>query len=306
MAIPTVHDWTEHKLIGRIARRMQGLRSSSVRVGIGDDAAVLECPRGFLLLFASDMFVEGVHFHRRLLPAVWIGWKALAANLSDIAAMGGLPCWAVVSLGLPQTIPVPFVDGLYRGLKRCGRRFGVPIVGGDTVRSPQVVIDVAVVGKVRAEHLCLRTGARVGDVLCVTGRLGGSYPSGRHARFIPRLREAQQLLRRIPIHAMMDLSDGLASDLWQMSRASHRILRIDADRVPQSAGVKTLNQALTDGEDFELLFAVSSQDAARLPHRVGRCPITGIGSVVRSGVGVELRKADGRVHPLQPGGFRHF
>jgi thiamine-monophosphate kinase len=279
---------------------------TSVRVGIGDDAAVLRGPGGSLLLFASDMLIEGVHFVRRRTRAQAIGWKALAANISDIAAMGGLPRWAVVSLGLPRTTPVRFVDELYAGLARCARRYGVAVVGGDTVRAPQVVVDVAILGTVERHRLTLRRGARAGDVLFVTGRLGGSYVSGRHATFVPRLREAQRLLARVRVRAMMDLSDGLASDLWQMSRAGRVVLRVEEARIPVAKAARTAYHALMDGEDFELLFAVRQTDAARVPRRLGRCPVTRIGSTVRRGVGVELVERSGRIRTLVPAGFRHF
>ena len=291
-------------VIERIRRRVRG--TSSVVVGIGDDAAVLRAPRRGRLLFASDMLVEGVHFHRRSVPARWIGWKALACNVSDIAAMGGHPRWAVVSLGLPPSTPVRFVDALYDGLERCARRFGMTIVGGDTVRSPRVVVDVAILGTVEPSHLVLRSGAQPGDVLFVTGRLGGSLRSGRHARFVPRLGEAQALVRRLRVHAMMDLSDGLASDLWQMSRASRVTLRVDASRIPVARAAGTVYHALMDGEDFELLFAVSPRAAARVPRRLGSCPVTRIGHVGGRGVRVELEHPGGRVSLLVPQGFQHF
>ena len=292
-------------LIARLRRRVR--RSATVLVGIGDDAAVLRIPHGQRrLLFASDMLVEGVHFNRRSVSARDIGWKALACNISDIAAMGGHPRWAVVSLGVPRTAPVAFVDGLYAGLEHCARRFHMTLVGGDTVRAPQVIVDVAILGTVEPRHLVLRSGALVGDILFVTGRLGGSLPSGRHATFIPRLREAQALLKQLRVHAMMDLSDGLAADLRQMSRASGVTFRIDADRIPVSNAARTVFHALMDGEDFELLFALSAREAARVPRRLGNCPVTRIGSVIRRGIGVELLHTDGRVRPLLPRGFRHF
>ncbi len=291
-------------LIARIAKRLPN--APSVAVGVGDDAAVLRGPGGRLLLFASDMIVEGVHFHRAHTPARWIGWKALAVNVSDIAAMGGEPRWAVVSLGLPPRTPVRFADELYAGLSRCAGRFGVAIVGGDTVHAPQVIVDVAILGTVRSDCLTLRSRARVGDVLFVTGRLGGSLRSGRHATFLPRLAEAQVLVRRVKIHAMMDLSDGLASDLWQMSRASRVRLRVEAARIPVARAARTMHHALMDGEDFELLFAVSPTMALRVPKRIGTCPVTRIGRVVGRGVQVELEQSNGHISPLIPSGFRHF
>lgn len=275
-------------------------------VGVGDDAAVLRGPTGGLLLFASDMLVEGVHFHRRQVSGQWVGWKALACNVSDMAAMGGQPQWAVVSLGLPPATPLRFIDALYAGLTRCARRFGVAIVGGDTVRAPQVVVDVAIVGTVAKRSVSLRRGARVGDVLFVTGRLGGSYRSGRHAQFMPRLAEAHELLKRVRVHAMMDVSDGLASDLWRMSEASRVTLRVEAEAIPVSKDARTLQHALMDGEDFELLFAVDPRKAHLVPPHLGACPVTRIGGAVARGIGVELEQPTGRITPLVPTGFQHF
>lgn len=304
MHLRTIDQIGEVGLIDRIRRRLS--RDSSVIVGIGDDAALLQRPAKGRLLFASDMLIEGVHFDRKRLPAAQIGWKALAVNISDIAAMGGIPHWAVVSIGLPPKTPVRFVDALYSGLNRCARRYHVSVVGGDTVRAPQVVIDVAIVGSVAPKHAVLRSGARVGDALFVTGALGGSYASRRHARFLPRLAEAQKLLHCVRVHALMDLSDGLAIDLWHMSRASKVALRIEAARIPVSRSARTLRHALTDGEDFELLFAVSRADCARVPGRIGSCPITRIGYALRRGTGVELQAPDGSIQSLAPEGFRHF
>ena len=310
----TVHSLGEVRLIARMRRRLERQLPRArrrhdgwaVRVGIGDDTAVLRAPGGRWLLFASDMLVDGVHFRRETLPARWIGWKALACNVSDIAAMGGRPLAALISLGVPPKTPVRFIDGLYAGLAQCARRFDLSIVGGDTVRAPQVVVDVAILGTVHPKHLTLRSGARVGDHLFVTGRLGGSLRSGRHARFVPRVAEAQQLVRRVKVHAMMDLSDGLASDLWQMSRASRVVLRIKRARVPVSRAAGSVTHALMDGEDFELLFAVSAQEARRVPTHLGACPVTRIGKVVGRGVRVEQQYPNGRLEPLVPTGFQHF
>ncbi len=309
-----VSDLGEMNLIERLKRRLG--RTPLVVLGIGDDTAVLRRPTlpgvgasDTVLLLASDMVVEGVHFTRASVSPRAIGWKALAGNVSDVAAMGGRPCAAVVSLGLPRTIPVRFVEALYRGLSACARRFGLAIVGGDTVRAPCVIVDVAILGVADRRRLALRRGARIGDQLYVTGRLGNSLRSGRHARFLPRLREAVWLTRRGAVHAMIDVSDGLSSDLWQVARASRATLRVEAARIPTARGLtgrRGLHRALTDGEDFELLVAVPPREAKRLPRRIGRCPLTRIGSVVGRGARVELQEPDGTVRPLAPGGFRHF
>jgi thiamine-monophosphate kinase len=293
----------EIRLIERIRRRLP--TTPSVRVGIGDDAAVLRLGGRDEMLFASDMLVEGVHFLHTT-PAQWVGWKALACNISDIAAMGGLPRWAVVSLGLPPSTSVKWVDDLYRGLARCAKRYDVALVGGDTVRAPRVVVDVAIVGTVRAGKAVLRCGAKVGDRLFVTGRLGGALVSGRHARFLPRVAEAQWLVRYLPIRAMIDLSDGLASDLWQIARASRVALQVRESDIPVSVAGKTVRHALMDGEDFELLFVVPPRAVTRVPRSINHTPVTEIGVVAERGVAVELVDHHGQIHPLKPVGFKHF
>jgi len=314
----TVGQLGEVRLIQRLRKQLgPGAQASSVLVGIGDDTAVLRLPAPKMtgqagwtatqrLLFASDMLVEGTHFSRHALPARWIGWKALARNVSDVAAMGGLPRHAVVSLGLPPHTSVRFADEVYAGLSRCARRFGVAIVGGDTVRAPVVVVDVAILGTVRPAHLVLRSGARVGDRVFVTGRLGGSLSSGRHATFMPRVQQAQWLVRHLKVHAMIDLSDGLASDLWQLARASRVTFRIRESDIPVSRAGRTTWHALMDGEDFELVFVVPKRLANRVPRMIGRVPVTPIGNVTARGAGVELVGTDGRIRPLIPEGFKHF
>ena len=291
------------RLTQRLGRRP---RSPSVLVGIGDDTAVLPWTSTEHLLFASDMLVEGVHFRLSHVPPRWIGWKALACNVSDVAAMGGVPKDAVVSLGIPPRTPVRFVDELYAGLKRCAERFDVAVVGGDTVRAPVIVVDVAILGTVKISHLVLRSGARIGDRVFVTGRLGGSLASGRHATFLPRAREAQWLVRRLKVHAMIDLSDGLASDLWQLARASRVTFRVHERQIPVSRAGRTSWHALMDGEDFELLFAVPSRLARRVPIRIGQVPVTEIGVVTKHGAHAELVRSNGRITSLLPKGFKHF
>lgn len=302
----SVRDIGERGLIER-AKRLLGSTHKGIQVGIGDDAAVLKLSglgRDERLLLASDLFVEGTHFTRALSPG-WLGWKALAANVSDIAAMGGLPLAAVVSLGVPPTTSLRVTDGIARGLARCARRFGLAVVGGDTVRSPHLIIDVAVLGRVKQAHLTLRSGLHVGDRLYVTGFLGGAVKSGKHARFIPRLVQAQWLVQHLRLSAMMDLSDGLALDAWQLARASRKRLRLIAEQIPVARHVRGLKSALYDGEDFELLFGLSPQAARRLPKKVAGVPMTCVGEVVAGSTGVEWSQRN-RVQPLAMNGFGHF
>ncbi len=297
----------ERELVRRIARWVGG--GVSVIKGIGDDCAVLKGMGNRHLLFASDMLVERVHFTGRADPSA-VGWKALAVNISDVAAMGGVPRYAVVSLGLPPKTPVSFAEGFYRGLLRCGRRFGVRIVGGDTGRSQRIVIDVAILGEAKKSDLVYRSGARLGDQLLVTGRLGGSFETGRHLRFTPRLKEARALVESWKLSAMMDLSDGLKTDLDRLCEASGVGARIYAAQIPARKGC-SLTQALTDGEDFELLIAISGRQAPRLIQWADRrifCGLTRIGEVTprRKGSRVRMVALDGTERPLPAGGFEHF
>src|SRR5262245_35388733 len=183
----TLRSIGERGVIERAKRRLRA--DASVLLGIGDDAAALRLRTSRdALLFASDMLVEGVHFRlsgRGAVRARDVGWKALAVNISDIAAMGGVPRWAVVSLGAPPATPVRVTDGIAQGLAECARRHRMSVVGGDTVRAPRLVLDVSIIGTAPAGRLLRRDGARTGDAVFVTGRLGGSYASGRHARVTP-------------------------------------------------------------------------------------------------------------------------
>ena len=218
-------------------------------------------------------------------------------NVSDVAAMGGVPLYAVVSLGIPPATPVAFVENLYRGLRRCAKKFNLSIVGGDTNRSEKIVIGVAILGEVEKNRVVYRSGACPGDRLFVTGRLGGSLHSGRHLRFTPRVKEARQLGACWKLHAMIDLSDGLAVDLDRICEASGVSARIRSADLPRSAGC-SVEQALTDGEDFELLIAVPRRQAGPLSawaKKHLRCGLTGIGEIV-----------SGPRAPFSTKGFRHF
>jgi len=294
----TVRDIGEFGLIKRLARSLAA-PGHSVAVGIGDDCAVLRTadPKKFLLL-TCDPVVEGIHFLPGT-PPRRVGWKAMARNLSDIAAMGGIPRWAVVSIGLRPDTPVRNVEKLYTGLRDAARRFGCAIVGGDTThvaREPFVV--VTLVGEVERNRVALRSGARVGDIVFVTGKLGGSLRSGKHLTFTPRVREARWLVEHFPVHAMMDVSDGLASDLQRLVESSRVGFDIAAAAVP---GNGSLRAALADGEDFELLFTIAPRDAAALRRKWKfKLKLTEIGRVVR-------RRAvllDGA--PLTAKGYDHF
>lgn len=236
--------------------------SKDVVKGIGDDTAVLPLTKKSYLLFTTDMFAEDVHFTRKD-KACLIGHKALACNISDIVSMGGMPTHALVSLGLPKTCSIDFVKELYQGLGQLARQFGVSIVGGDTIKSEKTIINVALLGEVKRKNLVTRAGAEAGDIIFVSGPLGGSLSSGRHLTFTPRLAQAQFLVNQFKPTSMMDISDGLGGDLNHILEQSKVGAKLWEEAIPRNKNV-TLNQAMNDGEDFELLFTLSPRTAKRL------------------------------------------
>lgn len=262
----------------------------SVKKGIGDDTAVFSISKSKYQLLTIDTIVEDVDFIRNQATPFQIGWKALAINLSDIAAMGGEPKLAVVSLVLPPKTSIEFVKGFYNGLGRLAKKFGILIVGGDLSRGAKISSSVAVLGEVKKDELVLRKGAKIGDFVCVTGRLGGSI-LGRHLNFIPRVREGR-LIARSGASAMIDLSDGLGQDLNHL--LSNKIaFIIDEKKVPISQSArklargnpkKELIRAFCDGEDFELLFTIAPRKFRALKKiwkRRFSTPLTVIGRVVK-------------------------
>jgi thiamine-monophosphate kinase len=309
-----VGDMGEFGLIRRLERLVSGGRTvpQGLVAGMGDDCAVVEGgKRGWLWLVTCDPVVEGTHYARGTTPR-WIGWKAMARNLSDIAAMGGIPRWAVVSIGVRNATTVREVESIYRGLTAAADRFGCRIIGGDTthVDHEQFVV-VTMWGEVERQRLTLRSGAKPGDAVYVTGRLGGSL-RGKHLRFIPRVEEARWLVSHFPIRSMMDVSDGLAGDLRRLIESGKgRIgFEIGEDKIPVAPAARgDVGAALSDGEDFELLFTISPGQADRLD----RCwrtrfklPLTRIGSVTREAGKVVLVEKNGRRRSLKSGGYDHF
>jgi len=310
-----IRDIGEFGLIGEIEKL--AVTGEETVVGIGDDAAVLASPRkGMLTLLTTDMLIEGTHFDLSRATPYQVGWKAIGCGLSDIAAMAGIPLAAVVSLGARADLAVSFVRDLYRGVADLARRFGCGVVGGDTVRSAAgLVLSVTVTGEVERERLALRSGARPGDGVWVTGRLGGSI-NGKHLSFMPRIEEARFLAERFSVRAMMDLSDGLGSDLHRMAAASGVGFRIEAENVPvdrKAVGdvveATALKRAFYDGEDFELLFTL---DRSCAPAEVKRefdarfeCGVTRIGTVMERSHGVTVA-GPGYEQPIEEGGFSHF
>ncbi len=282
--------------------------------GIGDDAAVLDGrKRGNYLLLATDSIVESVHFLSRSAPRR-VGRKALAVNLSDIAAMGGFPLWAVVSLGLPEGTTLRYPREIYRGLAELADEFSLSVVGGDTFRSPGgVVISVTVVGEVEKTRCVFRSGGRPGDVICVTGNLGDS-PRTKHLNFTPRIREARFLGEYSPPTAMIDISDGLFADLAHLCRAGGVGAVIGETSLPvaetiRRQGTAAVIRAAGKGEEFELLLSLCPAAAEELCRELPAAletSLTPIGRIVADPGRRELIDRAGVIHPLPTTGYCHF
>jgi thiamine-monophosphate kinase len=291
----------EFGLIKRLTKRI--INDKSVIRGVGDDAAVISYRRGKYLLFATDMLVEGVHFRQKEASFLQIGRKALAVNISDIAAMGGIPKYAVVSLGFPKSLCVRALDDMMRGITTLAKEYGINVVGGDTVRSGKIVLNVSLIGEVKKRNLVLRSGAKVGDLIFVTGSLGGSGKL-KQFNFIPRVKEAQELIKIFNPTAMIDISDGLASDLRRIAEQSEVGAVIFKQLIPVAPRA-SLQSALYTGEDFELLFTVSLDSARRFQEK-GKVPVTCIGKIVEKKRGLTIIASRAKVTTLKEEGFRHF
>ncbi len=297
-------------------------------IGIGDDAAAWRV-RESVQIATTDAMVENVHF--QLDNTTWedVGWRALASNLSDIAAMGGAPDYALVALALPGETEVEDVLALYRGMKLLADEFGVTIIGGDVVSAPQVVVSITVVGTSPTDSLLRRSAARPGDLVAVTGELGGSagglavlsgapLPAEDTAslkqaflRPRPRVAEGQQLVTS-GIRAAIDISDGLVADLTHICRLSQVGAQVDVDRLPlpdslkQLFGKKARDMALAGGEDYELLFTAPADRIAAASAALS-VPVTVIGVVRENAPGhVELVDGLGRPYQIVSTGWEHF
>jgi thiamine-monophosphate kinase len=233
-----------------------------ILTGLGDDCAVLRGEgKGNFLLFKTDAVVENVHFTPQA-PPEQIGRKALGRALSDLAAMGAVPVAGVITLGVSTGESIQRLRAIYRGIGKIAKEYGVNLVGGETTRAATLFLNVALIGECRGYLPVLRSGARAGDLLFVTGRLGGTQ-TGRHLTFAPRLKEGQWLARRQLASALMDLSDGLGADLPRLAEASDVGFELDEKAIPRARGA-TLHAALNDGEDYELLFTVRPATAEKL------------------------------------------
>jgi thiamine-monophosphate kinase len=293
-----LRDLREDRLLDQLLSRLP--RGKSVVAGVGDDCAVVETVnRDSFLVLKTDCVVEGVHFFRGT-NALDVGWKAMMRPLSDFAATAAVPQFALITLMAPEQTTVTWVKELYRGLRRAAKRFEVSIVGGETSSTQgPIAVSTSVVGFVERDHWVSRRGGKVGDDLFVTGRLGGALKQ-KHLQFIPRIVESRWLTENFSIHAMMDLSDGLGTDLPRLARASKVGLKIDIENLPLTRGAK-INDAISEGEDYELLFAISPRHRSRLQQRWAQkfpdLPLTRIGS---------LSQLSTKDYQLLPRGYVHF
>jgi len=278
-------------------------------VGPGDDCAVVRFA-GELLLVTTDQCADGVHFRLDECGCEAAGYKVMARSLSDIAAMAGEPVAAVATAALPKGLSESDAQAVYRGLRRAGDAFDCPVVGGDVAAwDHPLLLTVTMWGRPVGAGPILRSGANVGDAICVTGTLGGSLVSGKHLSFTPRIAEARALLEHHPPTAMIDISDGLAADLAHICRESHVGAELNAAAIPLSdaarAGADPLAAALGDGEDYELLFTLPPQAAADLvaAQPLG-APVSRIGGIRREQRMI-LSLPDGASTPLDAGGYQH-
>ncbi|HPP30024.1 MAG TPA: thiamine-phosphate kinase [bacterium] len=302
---------SEDEIIEFIKTQLQQ-RQKSVVVGPGDDTAVISFNSKEYLLLTTDCLVENVHFIRKNTPLSLIARKSIAVNLSDIAAMGGIPLYALVCAGLPEGITKKDISQLIRGLKNMAERFNLDIVGGNLTKSKHLFIDVSIIGKVEKKHLKLRSGAKAGDLIFVTGTLGGSRLK-KHLTFTPRLKEAREIIKKVPVGAMMDISDGLSTDLTRLAKASNVGFKIYLEKLPFSKDAVKISKsredliyhALNDGEDYELVFTVPEKYRDKIPERVQSVPLTCIGEILKEKRYTGIYSS-GKVVSIRPSGYSHF
>jgi thiamine-monophosphate kinase len=299
-------------------------------IGIGDDMAQVAIDGGASVLITTDMLLDGVHFDLKTATLEQVGYKSMAASLSDCAAMATIPLCAVCAVALPKGFGQKEMKELHAGLIRAGRMFDCELIGGDitawATHTQKLAVNVTMLSKPSGYHPPVRrNGAKVGDVICVSGTLGGSL-AGKHLSFTPRVQLALAMTKLVRLHAMMDLSDGLSTDLNRICTQSNVGAVIDADKVPISSRRLTppamklttpsgsedraLSAALNDGEDFELLFTIAPGEWERLngglrAHPTLECTITCIGTITDTGR-MELKMADGSIRSLEPKGFDHL
>lgn len=330
-----VKDIGEFALIERIAEIVEQA-DERVILTIGDDTAVVKKTELDYALLTTDLMVEDVHFTMKSITPRQLGFKSIAVNISDIAAMGGLPRYAVVSLALPPETEVAYVEELYRGMAEVSRANDVRIVGGDVTRSEKLIINVALMGEVEEEKLSRRSDARPGDIIMVTGELGASAAGLRlvihpdieakvknaaalkRAHFEPEPQvRAGRILSSLGVNAMEDISDGLASEIAHICEASDVGARINLSKVPIAAGVdsvvaltgeRAIDLALSGGEDYGLVFTLPArlQSAVESALADAGLKVTAVGEVLASTHGITVTDWSGNESPMKQSGYTHF
>jgi thiamine-monophosphate kinase len=311
----------ERSLIERIRRLAGSSLNRTITHGIGDDCAVLSVKPGFELLVTTDLCLEDVHFRRAWHPAAAVGHRCLTRGLSDIAAMGGEPLACFLSLGLPEDLPQAWVNGFLRGLLALARLSKVQLAGGDVSSAPQITADIVVTGQVPSGRALLRSTAKLGDRIYVTGSLGGSAatlkqlfagkklkPSKSNPHFypVPRLGVGRWLRQRGVATAMIDISDGISVDLAHICEESGVAAIVAANKLPIGKGAD-LELALHGGEDYELLFTASSR--VKVPPQIAGVEITEIGEIRNRrdySSAIQILGDNGKARRLPQRGWQHF
>jgi thiamine-monophosphate kinase len=305
-------DLGEGGLIRRIRQRF-GPKAAGLPVGIGDDAAVFDIPQGYSLVFCSDLVAENTHFIRDMHPADSLGYKAVAVNVSDVAAMGGVAMHFLISLAAPADLDWSWIEGFFDGVEGASRQFDVSLVGGDSSSAEHIFVDVSMIGRVRSGQAVQRSGAKVGDGIYVTGALGSSAlgldlmkagktndPAVRRHLF-PEARHKVGPAVAGQAHAMIDVSDGMSTDLSHILEESKVSARIYKDRLPIWRGAD-IEHALHGGEEYELIIT-----APDLPPAVDGVPLTRIGEIIESAMEHQAFLIEGaRESVLKPRGWQHF
>jgi thiamine-monophosphate kinase len=299
----------ETQLVKYFAKKSK-LSAAKFPIGIGDDMAQIKLPKGDSVLITTDMLLDGTHFDTKKTPLEKIGYKSMAASLSDCAAMATIPLAAVVSVALPRNFGAENLKKLHAGILSAAKKYNCPLIGGDMTSwngsaSSPLAVSVSMLSTPGKTKPVKRSTAKIGDVICVTGNLGGSIIK-RHLEFQPRIKEALAIAEA-GANSMMDISDGLSTDLNHICRLSKKGAILEAAKIPVSKDANTLQNALNDGEDFELLFTIPSKNFERLKKnwKFKKVKLTAIGKITK-GCLVKIKMPTGKICDLFPGGYDHL